>query len=135
MNFRELPQNIIGKLLTVNSKNTVYYIMNDKSVKRIYFKDNFFNSAVSLGKYVIVDSIHLKLNEKELRDTINHEYGHTLQSKKLGWLYLIIVGIPSLFRNMYDRFFHKKWNYDKRCKWYYNGFPENWADKLGGVER
>lgn len=134
MNFRELPQNIIGKLLSINSKN-MSYTMNDGTVKRFYFKNKFFNSGISLGDYIIMDNCRFKLSKEELRKSINHEYGHSIQSKKLGWLYLLIVGIPSIFRNIYDRLFHRKWNYDKRCKWYYDGFPENWADKLGGVER
>lgn len=134
MNFKELPQNIVGKIISLRC-NQMSYTMNDGTVRRIYFKSNFFNSAISLGDYIIVDSIHFKLSKNELDKCINHEYGHSKQSKKLGWLYLVIVGIPSMFRNIYDRFFHKKWNYDKRCEWYYNGYPEKQADELGGVER
>ena len=28
--------------------------------------------------------------------TIKHEYGHTIQSKWLGWLYLLVIGLPSI---------------------------------------
>lgn len=42
----------------------------------------------------------------------------------LGPLYLVLVGLWSIIRaglNLY------------RNGQYYNGYPENWADKLGGV--
>jgi hypothetical protein len=29
-------------------------------------------------------------------DYIAHEYGHTLQSHKLGLVYLLVIGLPSL---------------------------------------
>jgi hypothetical protein len=46
----------------------------------------------------------------------------------LGPIYLIIVGIPSLLRASYARYYLKK----NKTAWqkYYNGFPENWADRL-----
>jgi hypothetical protein len=53
----------------------------------------------------------------------------------LGWLYLPLVGLPSIIGNIWDRLFHKKWSSDRREKWYYSRYPENWADKLGGVIR
>lgn len=135
MNFRELPQNIIGKLLSINSFKIIRYTMNDGVVKNVYFKNNFFKSGISLGDYIILDKLYLNRSLKELNQAINHEYGHSIQSKKLSWLYLIVVGIPSMIRNIYNRWFHKGWSYDRKCKWYYSGFPENWADKLGGIER
>jgi hypothetical protein len=29
----------------------------------------------------------------------------------------------------------KKMSYAEMVKWYYSGYPENWADKLGRVKR
>jgi hypothetical protein len=60
-----------------------------------------------------------------------HEYGHALQSVLLGPLYLIVVGIPSLSRVAYSKWYYKKSG--RSWKNYFKGFPENWADKLGGV--
>jgi len=47
-------------------------------------------------------------------------------------LYLLVVGIPSLMRVLYRKWHNKMYGYN----WlnYYKGFPENWADKLGGVK-
>jgi hypothetical protein len=85
--------------------------------------------GVSLGNYIFLDKNYSKA-------TIKHEYGHSIQSRYFGWLYLITVGIPSaVFNNLWDRLFHKNWSSNDRLKWYYNRYPEKWADKLGGVIR
>jgi hypothetical protein len=60
---------------------------------------------------------------------IKHEYGHTLQSKMLGWLYLPIICVPSLI--LFTLTTIDILDYAD----YYKRFPENWADKLGGVRR
>lgn len=78
--------------------------------------------GVSLGAVII---LHTAYGSK----TVAHEYGHCCQSAMLGPLYLVIVGIPSFLR---------------ACLWrllklphsqYYAGYPERWADRLGGVKR
>lgn len=114
----QLPQEIIGSFLVLilKGKQTKYGIIG------IYTVPNLCHSGISLGDYIIFD------NRIEVSETdVLHEYGHQLQSRMLGPLYLLIVGIPSLIRNIYSRI--KK----KDEKWYYSRFPENWADKLGGV--
>lgn len=45
--------------------------------------------GISLGKYIIV-------SQWATQKTIMHEYGHCLQSKILGPLYLLVVGLPSI---------------------------------------
>ena len=52
-----------------------------------------------------------------------------------GPLYLLIIGLPSAIRNIYDRIAHRNWSVVDRTYWYYEGFPEKWADELGGVVR
>lgn len=90
----------------------------------IYKVPRLCHSAVSLGTFLIFDS-RVCFSENAIR----HEIGHTKQSFRLGWLYLPVIGIPSLIGNIYSRIFNKT------TDWYYSRFPENWADKLGGVER
>ena len=85
--------------------------------------------GVSLGNYIFLD-------RKYGEQTIRHELGHCIQSLWLGPLYLLAIGIPSaIFNNLWDRLFHRKWQVEKRLKWYYSRFPEKQADTLGGVER
>ena len=79
--------------------------------------------GLSLGEYIFVGYKSLE------GQTIQHEKGHSIQSQWLGPLYLLIVGLPSLMRNIYNRIKHKG------SVWYYGGFPEKWADRLGGVVR
>jgi hypothetical protein len=126
----QLPQNLVGFFI-VKIRKATKQIINDKEV---YFC-KLFNSAVSLGDYIIIDNIYLSYPKYYLENTVKHESGHRKQSKILGWFYLLFVGLPSIIRNIYDRFAHKKWTYTKRSNWYYGGFPENWADKLGKVKR
>ena len=119
----QLPQNLLGILVIIFSKGKYEYTIDGKDVYST--KRNF---GVSLGKYIIV-------NNFGYGDTVKHEYGHCLQSEKLGWLYLLVIGLPSALGNLYDRIAHRNWNYRSRIKWYYSQPWESWADKLGGVER
>lgn len=117
----QLPQNILGLFCSLGGERRAW--KRDDGVFIFYTKP-FFHSGVSLGNYIIVDSIvptHI--------DTIKHETGHQKQSLYLGWLYLIIIGLPSFIGNIYSRIKHKD------NEWYYNQPWEHWADKLGGVER
>lgn len=127
----QLPQNLLGFLLSRNYTSTHYCISNNDKWIGVYFKP-FFHSGISLGNYVILDYWYCG---RASRQIIFHEYGHSRQSLILGWLYLPLVGLPSIIGNIWDRLFHKKWSSDRREKWYYSRYPENWADKLGGVVR
>ena len=75
--------------------------------------------AVTLGYYVFVG-----LNS-EYRKTVKHELGHTIQSKILGPLYLIVIGIPSITYCGLRRIFPSL-----RKKNYYNFYTEKWANNL-----
>lgn len=124
----QLPQNLLGLILLLFYR---------KEQKFDYKSDiNFYEtpempSGISLGQYVIV-------RHKYYVDALNHEYGHTKQSKYLGPLYLLVIGLPSLIGNLIDRIILTNilhWSYAKTYKWYYNLPWEKWADKLGGVTR
>lgn len=137
----QLPQNVIGFILTRKSKaEEIKVLVNESEVNyvKIHFTSNVFGCGVSLGNYIILDykTYFPKQFTSWFMQTVRHEHGHQLQSKYLGWLYLPVVGITSaLFNNLWDRLFHKKWSIKKRNMWYYSRFPENWADRLGEVKR
>ena len=109
----QLPQNLLGLLV--------------KSVTRA--KRDFsgyyywrFKSGLSLGNYIFI-------HERALWKTAKHEEGHQKQSAMLGWLYLFVIGIPSI-----------TWAGLKRLGAfpkvnYYYFYTEKWADKLAGVKR
>ncbi|MBP3201282.1 MAG: hypothetical protein J6M39_06505 [Lachnospiraceae bacterium] len=124
----QLPQNLLGLILLL------FY----RKEQKFNYKDgvNFYETpemptGISLGQYVIV-------RNRYYIDNLKHEYGHTKQSKYLGWFYLIIIGLPSLIGNLIDRIVLTNilhWPYNKSSKWYYNLPWEKWADKLGNVTR
>ena len=114
----QLPQNLLGLI--------VIFVIDARkdSWEGVMYYNGSLRGAVSLGRYIIIDRRHYNdLN------TLKHEYGHQRQSKYLGWLYLIVVGLPSAIRNLIWRTSYGK-THD-----YYKSFPENWADKLGGIRR
>lgn len=119
----QLPQNILG-LLVILFTGAV-------KIECYYFTNKCSEFGVSLGNFIIFGGYYLPSSLGDLR----HEQGHQKQSLYLGWLYLILIGLPSIIGNIYDRMFHKKWDNIRRVKWYYNQPWEKWADKLGGVNR
>lgn len=123
----QLPQNVAGFLISRTCRKRT------KDNVVFFTRNNFYRSGVCLGNYIILDYDCYRAFDFE--QTIKHECGHQKQSKMLGIFYLLIIGLPSLCGNLWDRTFHKKWFYFKRKQWYYNQPWEKWADKLGGVER
>lgn len=113
-----LPQNIIGFIGYMIFRKGYKYKYNDAFVIEVPNK----YGSVSLGNFIFVSSATDET-------TIKHEYGHTLQSKKLGWLYLFIIGIPSIIWASCFEGYRKKHNIS-----YYAFYTERWANKLGGIE-
>lgn len=124
----QLPQNLLGLLLFLFYKPEKEMLYNGVT----YHFNRKFPSGISLGKYVLLDVY--PYNAATWCDA-KHEYGHSCQSRRWGWLYLIVIGLPSACGNLWDRWFHKKWSYDAREKWYYDLPWEKDADKRGGVNR
>jgi len=124
----QLPQNLLGLLLVklLKAEKHLYWI--DKPC--IVYHQTLFRKGVSLGDYIILNM------EVHTLTTIKHEYGHREQSVRLGWLYLPVVGLPSLIRNrIHALYLVRKIGYTAATKWYYEGYPEKWADRLGKVKR
>lgn len=118
--IHQLPQNLLG-LLVIFFSYAVYH-----EHFKVWFTECKF--GVSLGKYIII-------SDQSTMNSLKHERGHQEQSRRLGWLYLIIIGLPSFFGNIYDRIFHKKWDSERRERWYFSQPWEAQADRFGGVER
>lgn len=125
----ELPQNTLGAIIKKVCKAELYTTYKGANVYcwKIY-------GGMSLGKYIFVPSYYKFTPPDEMHhsmlQTIKHEYGHTVQSKYLGWFYLIVIGAPSLiWANCFAEY------RQKTGKSYYEFYTESWADTLGGVER
>jgi hypothetical protein len=125
----QLPQNLVGLILLGWYKLTkddlrVYHKRNG----RTYYATCGMPSGISLGNYII-------MKWEYWDESMDHEYGHSIDSRRMGPIYLVLIGIPSICGNIYDRIFHKKWKYSKSARWYYNQPWERSADKNGKVDR
>ena len=120
----QLPQNILGSLYKEYiSDNIITRVNYDATDYECYLTRN--GGGVTLGRYIFVNQ-----NYTDLSNVILHEIGHTKQSRILGPLYLIIIGIPSItwagLRRLIPTL--KKINY-------YSFYTENWANKLMGLNK
>lgn len=124
----ELPQNLLGLGLfgVERAVGTVRSVEWENG--RLFIESK--GSAVSLGTFVFWargETRWFVLDEW----TRAHEYGHTFQSRWLGPLYLPLVGVPSVLRVVYG-IAHRELT-GSRWTGYFDGYPERWADRLGGV--
>lgn len=114
----QLPQNLVGLLL-----RAIYKGYDSNYEDAIVRRSTTMSGGISLGKYIII-------SQWSKQSTIMHEYGHCRQSKYLGWLYLLLIGLPSIvWASLYDRVVKPTKN------GYYKFYTESWADRLGGVKR
>jgi hypothetical protein len=118
----QLPQTLIGRMYyacITTSKITCY-----PTLKLIHTTALKPNAGVSLGQYVFVGTGSNTF-------TTLHELGHTVQSNYYGWLYLPLIGLPSVIRAIVFKY---QW---KRDKWgnrnYYAIWFERQASLLGYV--
>lgn len=127
----QLPQNLLGALMFW------WYRRNSKIFKgtfrdiRVLYSDRM-RGGLSLGEYVILPFSAGWLPEcswlKDVDNLHRHEWGHSWQSRLLGWLYLPFVG----FQSLAHAFLHGPYCGDQE---YHHFWTERWADRLGGVER
>jgi hypothetical protein len=126
----QLPQNLIGLLLVWIYKPTRSHKL-DNGVTVYY--SNKMSGGISLGNYSIVMMCHYRkdMEESLKRDTVRHEaIGHALQSKILGPLYLLVIGLPSItWAGLYGTIIKPTPN------GYYKFYTEKWADKIANVQR
>ena len=116
----QLPQNLLGLLLIAIVRPEDIY---DYEGEKLCYSYRRMRGGISLGRYIIIRSYLLNANAK----TEYHELGHSIQSRILGPLYLLVIGLPSLLWAAW-------WNED-RNRSYYSFYTERWADYLGNVER
>ena len=111
--FPQMLAGLIVKLATKAEKHGEFYRYNAKG------------GSVSLGTYIFLCKAHW--NDEE---TQRHEKGHTVQSYILGWLYLLVIGLPSIiWCNLFEE-------YRQKHGIIYEAFyTEKWADKIAGIRR
>lgn len=125
----ELPQNIVGAFLfTFLSVFSDTVIIDDDDSLEMY--STLMRGAISLGVFRVYKYSYAANSSQYVRLCRMHEKGHRQQSKWLGPLYLIVIGLPSIIWATLHSFFKPISKID-----YYWFYTEKWADRLGGVKR
>ena len=110
------PQMLLGLCVKIYSK---------AKHRGDHYDFNSPHGSISLGEYIFLCPAH-----QNDPITLRHELGHRTQSRMLGWLYLLVIGLPSF---VWCRCFQ---NYRKRHHIsYYAFYTERWADHLAGIRR
>lgn len=114
--FWQLPQNLIA-LLMLPFLGKMKLIRND--LYAYAFECEKMSGGISLGNFIF-----LSPNSAKKETTILHEYGHVVDSHKFGWLYLFIIGIPSICWAMFK----------SKDSCYYSWYTEKWANANAGLK-
>lgn len=121
----QLPQNLLGLIMLLFMKP---YVLKENYKGITYVVSKKMSGGISLGNYVILSNTYRDKN-RYYKD-LNHEWGHTRDSRMFGPLYLIVIGLPSIIW---------AWIYGTIIKptqnGYYKFYTEKRADHFGGVER
>lgn len=117
----QLPQNLLGLLFLLFLRPVEE--VRDTGYAKVY-RSRRMSGGISLGQYAFVSMVSAR-DEKAI---LHEGVGHPRQSRILGPLYLIVIGLPSLLW---------AWLGDMIApgKSYYWFYTERWADRLGGVKR
>ena len=118
----EAPQKALAHIIKWIVKAERFGGINDTTLYHWKFK-----GGLSLSTHIFLPE---GVDPRTHAPNVLHEYGHTRQSRILGPLYLLVVGLPSIIWAGCFENYRKKHNIS-----YYSIYPENWADKLGGVKR
>ena len=120
----QLPQNLLGYLYKTITNTFIVYKPKDSNTSITYYA-NILSGSVSLGNYIFLGDSH-----QDDKKVILHETGHCKQSKILGPLYLLVIGLPSIiWATLYSfiPYFNKNYNY-------YDFYTEKWANELIGLK-
>lgn len=120
MFFWELPQNIIGLSLRLVIKGERRHRLGNIT---FYYLDTF-PGGITLGEYIMVGT------KQDL--TVRHEFGHVLQSRILGPLYLFVIGLPSIVHAWIN---NQIGCCRKHPEGYYHFYTEQWANRIAGINR
>ena len=125
----QLPQNLCGIIYrSISKDNRICVIENNDSRSvgaKVYLQKT--KGGISLGKYTFINQDYL---DKEI--IIKHECGHVKQSKILGPLYLLVIGIPSILHAWLNNYIGCCWKNGEYN--YFHFYTEKWANKLMGIE-
>ena len=116
----QLPQNLVALIMLLVLRGETRHRLGSI---RFYFLRTF-PGGITLGEYIIVGT------KQNL--TVRHEFGHVLQSRYLGPLYLLVIGLPSLLHAWLNGVIGCC---DRHPEGYYHFWTEKWADRLAAINR
>ena len=116
----QLPQNLVALVMLLVLQGETKHRLGSI---RFYFLRTF-PGGITLGEYIIVGT------KQNL--TVRHEFGHVLQSRYLGPLYLLVIGLPSLLHAWLNGVIGCC---DRHPEGYYHFWTEKWADRLAEINR
>lgn len=116
LNIWQLPQHILAWVILLLLRNRISETLKYNGLT--YYFSPKIPGAVSLGDYIFINS---RMSNRDW--TMKHEYGHSIQSRILGPLYLIVIGLPS--------FIHAtRYTLNPKLSNYYSFYTEKWANKI-----
>lgn len=107
--LHQLPQYLFGLWITRNLKPC-------HSIGEVKIYKTKKIEGLSLGFFILIDP-----DIEEGLWILKHEFGHIIQSRILGWLYILIIVIPSYLWYKYG---------NSNVETYYDFYTEKWANKL-----
>lgn len=116
----QLPQNLVALVMLLVLQGETKHRLGSI---RFYFLRTF-PGGITVGEYIIVGT------KQNL--TVRHEFGHVLQSRYLGPLYLLVIGLPSLLHAWLNGVIGCC---DRHPEGYYHFWTEKWADRLAAINR
>ncbi|MDR1805718.1 MAG: hypothetical protein LBQ80_02970 [Clostridium sp.] len=122
-----LPQNLIGLVAFLALRKKYEHKAFCQAVVTYIPTEKPFG-GVSLGMFIFLNPTPAHHNQDWVYDAHIHEYGHTIQTMILGWLFLPVIGLPSfVWCNLKPII---KWR-AKTGHSYYWLYTEGWANHLG----
>lgn len=124
----QLPQNLCGIVWRSINKDSIIAEVGNSIASSVNAKVYLMRAGggVTLGKYIFISQTY-----QDQSKVIKHECGHVKQSKILGPLYPIVIGLSSIIHAWLNNFIgccykDGKWNY-------HHFYTEKWTDKLMGI--
>ena len=125
----QLPQVIAGCVWCMFTRPRYLY-----SHHHVHLFTCRFGGGVSFGPIAFYDERHrtgLLSRDPRVMPYITHEYGHSMDSRLWGPLYLLAIGIPSGVHLWVREWFKDRW---PRLENYYDFYTERRANRKAGIE-
>ena len=117
-----LPQNVLG-ILYYGLLQVLGDVLDTWEMNEMTIVVTGNPLGASLGRYIFVPAFALT------EDAVRHEYGHTMQGYRHGPFYLLFEGAASFLQAAISVVF------PSYARGYFDRWPENEADELGGVSK